>query len=268
MNNLPAKTGWLWIRQGFQYFRQQPMEFITLFLAYLLFVLILGLISYAASGLVPHIGQLLTLICLPLCTLPFMQACKEVDQGQKVHAQLMLTGIRSPQLLSLLMLGLLYLIAAWIALLASTWIDGGLFMQLITASDKLDPASLEEGNVAAAMLSALLIYAMALMTLWFAGPLIAWQKMTLFKAVFYSFFASMNAVRAFFVYALSWFVVAGIIPAILMVLIAALTGSQDAVVMVMLPVSLLSNIILYCTFYPSYKSVFGPAETGVSSTIS
>ena len=268
MNNLPAQTGWLWIRQGFQYFRQQPMEFISLFLAYLFFVLILGLISYSVAALIPHFGQILTFILLPLFTLPFMQACKDVDEGMRVRPQLILTGYRSPQLMSLLALGLLYLIAAVVALFASTLIDGGLFLQLLTESDKLDPAMLEEGNMAAAMLFAMLIYAGALMVLWFAGPLIAWQNMSLFKAVFYSFFASLKSMRAFFIFALSWFAVAGIIPAILMVLISALTGSQDAVVMLMLPVSLLSNVILYCTFYPSYKSVFGAAETGASSTIS
>lgn len=268
MNNLPAQTGWLWIKQGFQYFRQQPMEFISLFLAYLFFVLILGLISYSVSGLIPHFGQILTFILLPLFTLPFMQACKDVDQGLRVRPQLILTGFRSAQLTSLLALGVLYLIAAIVALFASTLIDGGLFLQLLTESDKLDPAMLAEGNMALAMLLAMLIYALALMALWFAGPLIAWQKMPLFKAVFYSFFASIKSVRAFIIFALSWFAVAGIIPAMLMITIAALTGSQDAVVMLMLPVSLLSNVILYCTFYPSYKSVFGQPDTGESSTIS
>ena len=267
MTNLPAKTGWLWIRQGFQYFKQQPMEFISLFLAYLFFVLIIGLISYGVSGLIPHIGQLLTFICLPLFTLPFMQACKGLDQGQRVHPLLMMTGLRSPQLPSLLMLGLLYLLAAWVALLASTLIDGGLFMQLLTESDKLDPSALEDSAMAAAMLFAMLIYGLALMALWFAAPLIAWQEMPLFKAIFYSFFSALKCFPAFIVYALSWFAVAGIAPAILMIMVASMTGSQDAVVMLMLPVSLISNVILYCTFYPSYKSMFGQTET-VSSTIS
>ena len=268
MNNLPPNTGWLWIKQGFQYFRQQPMEFITLFFSYLFFVLLLGLISYLTSGFIPHLGQFLAFILLPLFTLSFMQACREIDQGLRVRPRLILYGFRSPQIKSLLMLGLLYLIAAGIALGVSTLIDGGLFLQFITGQEDLNPAGIEEGDLSLAMLVAILIYAPALMTLWFAGPLIAWRNMSLFKAVFYSFFAAIRSMRAFLVFALAWFTVAGIIPAIFIVIVVELTGSQDAVVMLLMPIYMLTSIVLYCTFYPSYKSVFGQAEGAESSTIS
>jgi len=268
MNNLPANTGWLWIKQGFQYFRQQPMEFITLFFSYLFFVLLLGLLSYLTSDFIPHLGQFLAFVLLPLFTLSFMQACREIDQGLRVRPQLILYGFRSPQIKSLILLGLLYLIAACIALGISTMVDGGLFLQFISGQEELSPANMEGSDIGLAMLVAILIYAPALMTLWFAGPLIAWRNMSLFKAVFYSFFASIRSVRAFLVFALAWFTVAGIIPAMLIVLVAELTGSQDAVVMLLMPVYMLSSIVLYCTFYPSYKSVFGQATTTESSTIS
>src|SRR5690242_5584698 len=112
MNQLPANTGWLWIKQGFQYFKKQPMEFSSLFLGYLFFMLVLGLI--------PYVGQVLAFVLLPLFTLAFMQACREIDQGTRFHPRLLFFGFRSPQVTKLLQLGSLYLIAAVIALGASS----------------------------------------------------------------------------------------------------------------------------------------------------
>ena len=268
MTKLPPSTGWLWIRQGYQYFRKQPLELCSLFLAYLFFVLGMGLVSFVTSELLPHLGQFLAFIFLPLFTLSFMQACREIDQGLRVRPQLILYGFRSRHRIALMLLGLIYFIAACAALWASTWIDGGSFLQFISGQEELNPAVFEQSNMAGAMLFAMLVYAPALMGLWFAGPLIAWQDMPLFKAVFYSFFATVKSLRVFLVYVLAWFAVAGIVPAMIVVMIAAMTGSQDLVVMLMLPVSMFSSIILYCTFYPSYKSIFGQAETTESSTIS
>ena len=189
MNNLPANTGWLWIKQGFRYFRQQPMEFSTLFLAYLFIMLVLGFIPYA--------GQVLAFILMPLFTLSFMQGCKGIDQGLRVSPKLLIAGFQSQEMGKLLLLGVLYLIAASIALGASTFIDDGVFFDIISGQMELNASNVEDTNMAGAMLFAMLIYLPAMMAFWFAGPLIAWQKMSLFKAVFYSFFASCKSVRVF-----------------------------------------------------------------------
>jgi hypothetical protein len=260
MNNLPANTGWLWVKQGYQYFKQQPMEFSTLFLAYLFFMLVLGFI--------PFVGQIMAFIFMPLFTLSFMQACKGIDQGLRVHPRLLLYGFRSPQVAKLMQLGLLYLIAACIALAASTLVDDGVFWQFISGQKELSTKIVEETNMTAAMLFAMLIYLPALMAFWFAGPLIAWQEMSLFKAIFYSFFASIKSIRVFLVYGLAWFAVAGILPSLFSVVIATITGNPNMIVMIMMPLSMILTIILYCSFYPTYKSIFGQADATESSTIS
>ncbi|PRC93663.1 BPSS1780 family membrane protein [Solimicrobium silvestre] len=260
MNKLPANTGWLWVKQGYQYFKQQPMEFSLLFLSYLFSVLILGFI--------PFLGQLLAFIFLPLFTLSFMQACREIDQGARVHPRLLLFGFRSPQVVKLLQLGMLYLIAAVTALGASTLIDDGVLWQVVTGQMELTAKNVEGTNMSAAMLFAMLIYIPALLAFWFAGPLIAWQQMPLFKAIFYSFIASVRAARAFFVYGIAWFAVGGILPTICSVLIAAIIGNPNMIFMIVMPLSMVLTIILYCSFYPSYKSIFGQADAIESSTIS
>jgi hypothetical protein len=260
MNNLPAATGWLWVKQGFHYFKQQPMEFCTLFLAYLFSMLLLGFI--------PVLGQLLAFIFMPLFTLAFMQACREIDQGLRVHPRLLLYTFRLPEVSKLMMLGALYLLAAGIALGASTLVDDGVFWQFITGKTQLTETLVEESSMTSAMLFALLVYSPALMAFWFAGPLIAWQKMSLPKAIFYSFFASIKTLRVFFVYGLSWFAVAGILPSIISLIAAAFTGNPNTVLVIMMPLSMVLTVILYCSFYPTYKSVFGPPADAASSTIS
>jgi hypothetical protein len=248
MNQLPANTGWLWIKQGFQYFKKQPMEFSTLFLGYLFFMLILGLI--------PYIGQVAAFVLLPLFTLAFMQACKEIDQGERAHPRLLFYGFKSPQVAKLVQLGLLYFIAAIIALGASSLIDNGVFWRVISGQLELTAKNIEGTNMMSAMLFAMLVYLPAMMAFWFAGPLIAWEQMSLFKAIFYSFFATVRAFRAFIVYGLGWFALGGILPSIVSVFIAALTGNPNLILLLMMPFSMLLTIILYCSFYPSYKSVF------------
>lgn len=262
MNKIPANTGWLWIRQGFLYFRQQPMELSVLFLCYLFAML--------ALELVPIIGQVLTFACLPLFTLSFMQACRQLEQGQKVHPRILLYGFRAPHLSRLIRLGLLYMLAAGIALAASTLIDDGVFWQVISGQIELNEKTLQNSHMTGAMLFAMLVYLPALMGFWFAGPLIAWQQMSIFKAVFYSFFASLRSFRVLVVYALAWFAVGGVLPTLLGMIVASISGNSNLMFVIMMPLSMLSTTILYCSFYPSYVTIFGQPteETGLSSTIS
>ena len=260
MNKLPANTGWLWVKQGFQYFRQQPMEFSTLFIVYLLFMLIVEFI--------PYVGQTIAFILMPLFTLSFMQACREIDHGVRVHPRMLLYSFRLPQARRLMQLGVLYLLAACIAIAASTLIDGGVFLQFITGQKELNAKMIEQSDMTLAMLFAMLVYLPALLAFWFAGPLIAWQDMPLFKAIFYSFFAALKSIRVFLIYGLSWFALGGIVPSILSIIFASITGNPNTIIFIMMPMSMILTIILYCSFYPSYKSIFAQADEAPSSTIS
>jgi hypothetical protein len=248
MKQLPANTGWLWVKQGYRYFKQQPLEFSTLFLGYLFCMLFLGLI--------PYIGQTLAFIFLPLFTLSFMQACKEIDQGVRAHPRILFFGFRSPQVVQLMQLGLLYLLAAIIALGASTLIDDGVFWRLMSGQMELTTRNVKDSNILGAMLFAMLVYLPALMGFWFAGPLIAWQNMPLFKAIFYSFFTTLHSARAFLVYGLAWFALGGLLPTFFSIVIAVITGSPSLILLIMVPFSMMLTVILYCSFYPTYKSIF------------
>lgn len=266
MQTIPSSTGRLWIKQGYQFFRKQPGEFVTLFFAYLICGLVIGVIAELAADWVPHLGQALTFIFVPLFTMAFMQACLVVERGEKVRARLILTAFRSPRLPSLLALGLLYLAAAWVALQVSMLVDGGEFYLALNRNTEPVAAAPVSPNVTLAMLTTIGVFVVEIVPLWFVAPLIAWQNMSLFKALFYSFFASLRMLHVFVVYALCWFLVAGLAPAMVATLLLLLTGSRELVLILIMPVSIISTIVLHCTFYPSYRTVFDAPDQ--PSTIS
>ena len=256
MDRLPAKTGWLWVKQGFALFRKQPMEMSTLFLGYMFFTL--------ASGIIPVLGQILPLVLVPVFSMSFMQACIQLEQGKRIYPNVLISGFRLPAFRSLVVLGVLYLVAATIAVAGSALIDGGTFWQVMSGQKVFDAESLRDSN--AALIFAAFLFTPAMMAFWFAGPLIAWQNMSVGKALFYSFFAVHRAGRAFLVYGLAWTLLGVLMPVILSVFIATIFGNPMIVVALLLPLSLIMTVIMYCSFYPTYTSIFGPPDAAGKGT--
>lgn len=249
MDKLPAITGWLWVKEGFALFRKQPAEISTLFLAYMFLMLVVGIM--------PVLGQVLPLVLIPVFSMAFMQACADIENGKKVYPNLLMVGFRSPGFVNLLKLGALYLVAAVIAVAASSIVDGGVFWQIMIGDKDLDADAIRNSNMSMAMMFSAAVYTPAAMAFWYAAPLIAWQKMGVGKAVFYSFFAVKRSGQAFLVYGLSWVLIGVILPAILSSIVALVVGKAFAVMIVLLAISLILTVVMYCSFYPTYTHVFG-----------
>lgn len=253
MEKLPAATGWQWIKQGFALFRKQPAEMSTLFLSYMFLMMILPIIPVA--------GQILPLLLIPVFSMAFMQACVRIEKGQRVYPNLLLTGFRSPALSRLLWLGLLYVGAAMAAIGASALVDGGVLWKVMAGSARVDSETMRNSGIRTAMLVAGLLYLPAAMAFWYAAPLIAWQDMGIVKALFYSFHAVRRAGRAFLLYALGWGVLGVVLPLMISTVLGWLTGSPTLMVVVLLPLSMVLTVVMYCSFYPTYTAVFGkPAD--------
>ena len=252
MEKLPASTGWAWVKTGFALFRKQPAELSTLFISYMFLML--------ALNLIPLIGAMLPLILVPVFAMAFMQACVQVEQGKRVYPNLLLTGFRSPAFRSLVLLGTLYLLAALLAVAASSLVDGGVFWNVMNGKMKLDSPEVRESAMPLGMLFSGLVYIPAAMAFWFAAPLIAWKDMKLAKAVFYSFFTVKNAGKAFLVYALAWFFLGILLPTIASTILA-LIGSQTLGLFVLMPLSIVLTVVMYCSFYPTYTTFFGRPYT-------
>lgn len=248
MSTIAASAGWDWIRQGFELFRKQPGGLFMLFLGYMLMVIVIGFI--------PLLGQFLPVILMPVFTAIFMQACAQIDQGKRVMPMLLVEGFRHPALGSLVLLGLLYIVVAAIALGASTLLDDGVFLKLVTGRLQPDAKEVMASNAGSAMLLAMLIYLPAMMGFWFAAPLIAWQRMGLGKALFYSFFAVLRSVKAFLLFMFSWFGIA-----LLCTQLVFLVFGRSGIGMSLLtPLWMVLTIIVQCSLYASYRQIFGAPQ--------
>lgn len=258
MEKIPAKDGWLWVKQGFALFRKQPAEMSTLFLAYMFLML--------ALGIIPVLGQVLPLILVPVFAMSFMQACLLVEKGQRVYPNLLLLGFRDPARNTLFKLGVLYLLAATVAVAVSRLADDGMFWRAMMGGG-LSAQDLEAGvgGMRIAMLIAAAVYVPAAMAFWYAAPLIVWQRMPLGKALFYSFFTVRRAGGAFLLYALAWIVIAVMVPTLISLAITLMTGSINAVIFILLPISIILTVVMYCSFYPTYTAVFGKPMNGADT---
>jgi hypothetical protein len=257
MEKLPANTGWLWIKEGFALFRKQPAELSTLFLSYMFLML--------AVGIIPVLGQVLPLMLVPVFSMAFMQACANIEQGKRVYPNLLLTGFRSPAFGKLLKLGVLYVAAGVIAVAASSLIDDGVFWRAMTGQIALDSKTVQESSMTLAMLFAAVIYTPAAMAFWYAAPLVAWQNMSISKAIFFSFFAVRRAGKAFLVYGLAWIIIGVLLPVFISSTISLLSGKAVLTILVLLPLSIVMTVIMYCSFYPTYTHVFGKPQTTPSA---
>ncbi|WP_394778621.1 BPSS1780 family membrane protein [Undibacterium sp.] len=255
MNKPNAITGWLWVKQGFKLFLKQPAELLTLFFAYMFLSM--------AIGILPVIGQFLPLMLIPVFAMSFMQACRQVEQGKRVYPNLLLTGFRSAAFLKLLQLGLLYIVAAIAAIAISSLVDGGALWDFILGQKPMDEKAMRESSLFAGMLVAALAYLPAMMAFWYAAPLIAWNRMSVGKAVFYSFFAVRGAGRAFTVYGLAWAVLSVLLPTLLSVLVAVIVGQAIVVVLIVIPITLVLTVVMYLSFYPTYTAIFGTPDDSV-----
>ncbi len=244
----PASAGWLWVKQGFALFRQQPAELSTLFISYMFLML--------ALNLIPLVGAVLPLILVPVFAMAFMQACVHVEQGQRVYPNLLLTGFRSPAFRSLVLLGVLYVLAAVLAVAASSLVDGGVFWKVMNGKLMLDAPEVQKSAMPLGMLFSALVYIPAAMAFWYAAPLIAWKGMPLAKAVFYSFFTVKNAGKAFLLYGLAWFGLGILLPTIASTILAVVAGKTLAL-FVLMPLSIVLTVVMYCSFYPTYTEFFG-----------
>jgi hypothetical protein len=251
MEKLPAMTGWLWVKQGFGLFRKQPGGLSTLFLGYMFCMLLVSV--------VPLLGQVLPVILVPVFSVAFLQACQHIEQGQRVFPNLLLSGFRKPAFPMLFALGVLYIGMAVLAIGASALADGGVFWQLMTGQIDGQSAAVKESDIGAAILLAIALYVPAAMGFCFAAPLIYWQNMSVGKAVFFSFFAVLRSFKAFVVFALTWFGISVLASQILLLVF----GRSDLAMQVMVPLSVVLTVIMHCSFYASYRQIFGVPQ-GVS----
>lgn len=251
--SLPARTGWHWLKAGFGLFRTQPGSLTILLFANLLASLLLSTLPIA--------GPMLTMVLIPSFSMAVLQACAEIDHGKRAGLSALATGFRMPGVLALCKLGLVYLaVSVVLTLLTRSMVNPGFLQQVAGPIDPARPPTIAGSDILA-MLGIFALQSLALILLSFAAPLTHWQKMTPFKATFYSVFAVLGAKRAFATLLLSWF---GLFFGIAMVA-TALLGSGNAARVLMVWIVLLFVLLLQCALYAAYRQIFGVPDEPVAA---
>lgn len=251
MNSITAKTGWTWIVNGYSIFRKRPFLLTNLFFGYM--------IGSMALGVIPFLGQILPLVIIPAFTLLFMQACYRIDAGNYVSFRELFNVFNRKLFYRLLLLGSLYLLYALLLSVIAILVDGGLSLGAV--SRQVQPELTSSQQIKMVLTFALLIalYIPFAMAVWYAAPLIGWQKMSIGKAVFFSFFAVLRTLKTFLVYIFCWVVLGFILP-VIVGSILVLVGGQQLMVFVLMILFIILSILAYCSFYPTYKDVFGQPD--------
>lgn len=256
MNNLPALTGWIWLKRGASLFRQQPAALTTLLFANIL-------VSILISA-VPLLGAMVAVVLIPSFSMAFMMACSMIENGQRVTPVVALTGFRKPVLRDLCKVGVVYLgVSLLLALVMRFAVDPGFWDQVRNQGTTGTPAELAGSDVLA-MFVIFALDVIALISLSFAAPLTYWQKMPPFKAVFYSFFAVKRSAGVFLVMLLAWF---GIFFTLCMVIAVILGGNSIARVVIMW-VIFLFILLLQCAMYVGYREIFGAPQEASGTKVS
>jgi hypothetical protein len=261
MNIVPAACGWRWVLTGFGLFRRHPAMWALLVFSYIVLMQLLGMI--------PMLGWIAATVFIPAFSASFMIVSRELDRGQRLQFGLLFSGFRA-NLPALLRQGGLYLACALALLGLSALADGGALLQLMLLGRKPPDAAFEDGSLAAAAALAGTLYLPVLAAFWFAPALSAWRNLPALQALFYSLVAAFRNWRAFFAYGIALLVLALVCSFALLLLALLLRGlpsgvSQNARVLVMLPVMLTYVPTLFASFYASYRDIFPEPDGGTGA---
>lgn len=246
---LPAAAGWRWLSGGFAIFRRNPPLLVLLVISYWFTVLLLNI--------VPVLGALLASLAIPGLSVGLMQACRDVERGESAGLPTLFASLKeNPRVLALL--GALYLAVTLGALAVSSLVDGGELLSLMLSAKPLDPEAVESGRLLLPFVVIVLLLIPVMMAYWYAPVLAAWHRLPVAKALFFSFVACWINWRAFFVYGIGLFLVAGIFPGIVLGLLQAFfPGAQNLIAtLVTVPMVLTVAPTIFASFYVSYRDVF------------
>lgn len=249
MNRIPAKTGWEWIHTGFTIFKKRPFFLVNLLFLYMMAIIIVSML--------PVVGQMLPVFTIAIFSFLFMNATLRVDRDEPLTLGALFSVLDRVTLFRLFALSGCYILFGLIVAGLSTVLDDGALFALIVSQEgapQLSEAQMTRAGYMA--LAIIVLYIPFFMATWLAGPLIGWRQMGVPKALFYSFFTVAHAWRPFLVYALGFLTVGFIIPGIIGGIIGPMLGGMVGTFVIYI-ISVTVTTVLYCSFYPTYRSIFG-----------
>ncbi len=250
LKTVRARQGLQWVRGGFRVFFRQPLGLSAMFAA----------VAFGALMLLqlPLLGPVLALGLMPLASIAFMIATRQVEAGHNVHPGVLLQPLRAPpQRRALLQLGGVYAAAAIAVVLLAHLVDGGRFAAAVqaVAENEATPELLTDPMLEFGVLLRLVLMTLLSLVFWHAPALVFWENMPVGKALFASMLACLRSVGAFALYGLAWFgLLLGFMVVVQMLL--TLLGLAQAVAHAALPAIMLFSTVFYASLYFSYDDSF------------
>lgn len=247
--SLSAAAGFYWVRDGYLLFRRQPVPMFT-------WALSIALLVVVASALVP-IGPPLFIMLMPAITVMTLNACRAIEDGTTVQPLHLWKLLGVPGMArKLLGMGAIYVAAVLVAGFVAFLPFMGAISEVAQTVDEASGLQPLLAAVQAPLLLFALLYLLIAALFWHAPVLVAWHGLDLRKALFFSGIACWRNKTAFIVYGLCWALLLLALEAAAL-LLRGIGLSGSLVGLIQMPFSFALAACLYCSFYPTYTTVFG-----------
>jgi uncharacterized membrane protein len=229
--SVSAANGWLWIKGGYDLFRQNPVIWIALFFIYLLLCM--------ALSVVPVIGPIAVNLLAPVFMAGFMLGCQALEKGEELEINHLFAGFKqnTAQLISV---GGLYL-AGMIVIAGVIFVTAGGAMLAMGEPENAIQAGADAQKLLLPLLILLALMLPLVMAYWFAPTLVVFHGYGAVDAMKLSFYACLRNIMSFTVYSLI---------CMLLLILAAIPLGLGLVVMIP---------TMTASLYVSYKDIFSEA---------
>ena len=266
-----AAYGWRWVVGGFRLLAARPLALLAL-LVFDVFLLLL-------PSVLPFIGPLMPTLLTPVFGVGLMVAMRETDRGGNPVPQMLFAAFGEAgghAWRNLLILGAFNAIATMVAVALSSIADGGALLGSVTGmegGEALDTGVGDTGDQAGAddergagepgimlprpsfaLLSFLLLLVPIQAASWYAPLFIAWHRIPVGKALFFSLVAVWRNKAAFAAYIASWVAAVFAISTVItwLTLMMGMTTITSMLVFIM---SLAILTAMYGSVWLSYRDV-------------
>ncbi|MDP3133025.1 MAG: BPSS1780 family membrane protein [Burkholderiaceae bacterium] len=249
LNNVPASTGWQWVKQGIRTFWKQPLAMSGLFFMFM------GLVSVLSA--VPFVGSALSLALLPAATLGLMAAARQAAAGKFPMPTVLASAFSAgkQRMHAMLKLGALYAVGFLLVMGLSSVFDGGEFAGVYLRGDPLTEEMAKDPDFQRALWVGMGLYLPLAIVFWHAPALVHWHGVEPVKSLFFSAMACWANKAALLVYAVCWlgvFMAGGMALSLLM----ALLGSPAVGSVLVLPAVLLMASMFFTSTYFTFADSF------------
>jgi hypothetical protein len=253
-----ARHGMAWLSQAFALFSRKRLPWVLLLLTY--YILLRLLLE------IPVVGPYAMTVLKPVFAVGLLAAAWTQERGGTPTLGQLFQGFRA-NLASLLPIGIFFVVGITAAVFASSLVDGGKLLDLMSNAGALNDeelaASFADGRLELGMMFSALLTIPILIATWWAPALVVFQNAGAGSALGVSLRAALANWRPLAIYAFGVFFYAVVLPGLLtgvLVLLMQETGLQIAKVLLLF-YGICLAATLHISDYVSYRDVFHAGET-------